>query len=66
MKLIDSSTYCDYFVYILDKISSYVIGKDGYLECKNKYLNKGAVARISNEDLLKDILFNPQTKQLNN
>ena len=60
----EASTYCDYFVFTLDKISSCVVGKDGYLEYKNKYPNKGAVVRISNEDLLKDILFDPQTKQL--
>ena len=60
----EASQYCDYFVSSLNKLSSCLLGKEGYLEYKNKYPNKGAVVRINNEDILNDILFDPQTEQL--
>ena len=60
----EASTYCEYFVSTLTKLSSCLVGKEGYLEYKNNYPSKGAVVRINNEDLLNDILFDPQTNQL--
>ena len=61
----EASTYCEYFVNTLNKLSSCTVGKKGYLEYKNNYPTRGAVVRISHEDLLNDILFDPQTGQLN-
>ena len=61
----EASTYCEYFVNTLNKLSSCVVGKKGYLEYKNNYPTKGAVVRVSNEDLINNILFDPQTEQLN-
>ena len=61
----EASTYCEYFVNTLNKLSSCVVGKKGYLEYKNNYPTKGAVVRVSNEDIINNILFDPQTEQLN-
>ena len=60
----EASTYCDYFVSTLNKLSSCLVGKEKYLEYKNNYPNKGAVVRINHEDLLNNILFDPETNQL--
>ena len=60
----EASTYCDYFVSTLNKLSSCLVGKEKYLEYKSIYPNKGAVVRINHEDLLNNILFDPQTSQL--
>ena len=59
------STYCEYFIYTLNKLSTCVVGKKGYLEYKNNYPTKGAVVRISHKDILNNTLFDPETEQLN-
>ena len=55
----EASTYCEYFDVTLNKLSSCLVGKKGYLEYKNNYPTKGAVVKVSHEDLLNDLLFDP-------
>ena len=60
----EAALYCEYFINHLDKLSSCLDGREGYLEYKRYYPNKGAVVRISEKDLLNDTLFDSETGQL--
>ena len=60
----EASLFCEFFVNNINKITSCLEGKEKYLEYKKHYPNKGAVVRISNEDLLANTLFDPDTEQL--
>ena len=60
----ETSTYCNYFVNSIGKISTCIAGKEAYLEFKQKTPNKGAVVRVAPEDILNEILFDPSTQQL--
>ena len=53
----DASTYCEYFVNSLGKLSTCLEGKEGYLEYKHNYPSKGAVVRVSHKDLLNNTLY---------
>ena len=60
----EANSYCEYFVNAVTKISSCLDGKNGYLEYKSNYPNKGAVVRVSEKDLLNDTLYDSETNQL--
>ena len=60
----ETSTYCNYFVNSIGKISTCIAGKEAYLQFKQKTPNKGAVVRVAPEDILNEILFDPTTEQL--
>ena len=53
----DASTYCEYFVNRVGKLSTCLKGKEGYLEYKQHYPSKGAVVRVSHEDLRNNTLY---------
>ena len=53
----DASTYCEYFVNRVGKLSTCLEGKEGYLEYKQHYPSKGAVVRVSHEDLRNNTLY---------
>ena len=55
---------CEYFTNSIGKTSSCLTDKKAYLEYKLKYPNKGAVVRVSANDLLDEILFDKATSQL--
>ena len=60
----EASTFCEYFVSTINKISTCLEGKNDYLEYKLRYPSKGAVVYISAQDLLNETLYDPNTKQL--
>ena len=60
----EASTFCNYFVNIIGKISTCLDGKNPYLEYKQKYPNKGAVVRVSATDILNGTLYDSTTNQL--
>ena len=60
----EASTFCNYFVNYIGKISTCIAGKEAYLQFKQKTPNKGAVVRVAPEDILNEILFDPTTEQL--
>ena len=60
----EASLFCDYFVNQLNKLTSCLDGKKDYLEYKSYYPNKGAVVRVSEKDILENILFDPETGHL--
>ena len=60
----EASTFCNYFVNTIGKISTCLDGKNPYLEYKQKYPNKGAVVRVSATDILNGTLYDSTTNQL--
>ena len=60
----EASTYCNYFVNSISKISTCLEGKESYLEFKQKNPSRGAVVRVAPADLLNEILYDPTTEQL--
>ena len=60
----EASEYCNYFVTGISKTSSCLAGKDQYLKYKKKNPSKGAVVRVSGNDIKNDILFDNDENQL--
>ena len=60
----DASRFCEYFTTQISKISTCLDGKNPYLEYKQKNPNKGAVVRVSAQDILNKTLYDPDTNQL--
>ena len=60
----EANLYCNYFVNGLNKLTACSQGKEEYLEYKKAYPNRGAVVRISDKDILNDILYDKDSSQL--
>ena len=60
----EASTFCNYFVNYIGKISTCLDGKNSYLEYKQKYPGKGSVVRVSATDILNETLYDSTTNQL--
>ena len=60
----DASRFCEYFTTQISKTSTCLDGKNPYLEYKLKNPNKGAVVRVSAEDILNNTLYDSDTNQL--
>ena len=60
----EASTFCEYFVTTINKITTCLNGKNDYLEYKTKYPSKGAVVYISAIDILNNILFDNESETL--
>ena len=60
----EASTFCEYFVTTINKITTCLNGKNDYLEYKTKYPSKGAVVYITAIDILNNILFDNESETL--
>ena len=60
----EASLFCEFFVNNVNKVTTCLDGKNEYLKYKSHYPNKGAVVRISDKDILNNVLFDPLTEQL--
>ena len=56
--------FCEYFTNTIGKTSTCLSGKNPYLEYKLKNPSKGAVVKVSAEDLLNKTLYDPDNSQL--
>ena len=60
----EASDFCNYFANVIQKTSTCLAGKNDYQEYKQKYPSRGAVVRLSANDVLNDTLYDSTTQQL--
>ena len=60
----EASDFCNYFANVIQKTSTCLAGKNAYQEYKQKFPSRGAVVRLSANDVLNDTLYDSTTQQL--